>query len=438
MEPILKKLRPLRSKSVIFDKAYEVLAHFYADSLYRNSIYLMSSTFIMSILGFFFWMINARLYTPAEIGIATTLISTSALIVNIGLLGLNSSVIRYLPTWKDKNSFINLIFFCISGASLVVAVAFVILSAQFAPKLHPVFLDGVFMLFFIFFIGVSSLNTITDSLFISYRSAQFVLIIYTIMSISRILFAVVLPKTLHNAVFYAYAFSIIIAAVLSIIFLRKYLGYRFARNWKIKELGETWRYSFSNYVSSIVAGIPTLILPLFILNRIGSAQAAYHYIGMTIASAIFVIPQSITQSLFSEGSHNEKELKSLVKKTLLFSVSLLSVPVVLFILFGKYLLILFGKDYSANVYLYLCLLILSAYPLAVNYVCYSIVKIKKMNKELVGVNVINTIIFVILYFSLIRFGLMGVGVAWLTGNIIAAIIYVIAVFMAFRKSPTHA
>lgn len=433
LEPWLQKLRPFRSRSPVFDKLYGLLSHFYSDSLYRNSIYLMASTFIMSFLGFFFWMINARLYKPSDIGIATTLISTSLLIVNIGLLGLNNSIIRYLPTWKDKNSFTNLIFFCIYAASLIAVTIFIIFSGTLAPKLQPVFNMLPFAIFFILFVGVSSINTITDSLFIAYRSAQFILIIYTIMSICRITFAIVLPKTMPHAVFFAYAFSIIIAAALSIVFLYKYKGYRFSRKWDIKELAKTWTFSFSNYVSSIVAGVPTQILPLFILNKIGSAQAAYHYIGMTIASVIYVIPQSVTQSLFSEGSHNEKELQKLVRKTLIFSIGLLTIPVILFLLGGKYLLIAFGKDYSQNTYMYLCLLVLTGYPLAVNYVCYAIVKIKKMNKELIFVNALNTVVFIALYFYMVQYKLMGIGYAWLIGNIFAAAAYVFVVWMSRKK-----
>src|SRR5664279_5323018 len=46
----------------------KIYAHFASDSLYRNSIYLMASTGIMAFFGFFFWIINARLYKPEQVG----------------------------------------------------------------------------------------------------------------------------------------------------------------------------------------------------------------------------------------------------------------------------------------------------------------------------------------------------------------------------------
>lgn len=430
---IVKLIKRHKDENPLFNKLYTLANHFYSDSLYRNSVYLMLSSLIMAFLGFFFWTINARLYSAADIGIATALISTTSLIVNISLLGFNNAIIRYLPKWPNKNEYINIVFLYISLVSLIVGIIFIAFAGFFAPKLQPVFLDIGFAVFFAVFIVVSSINTITDSLFISYRSTHFILIIYTIMSLSRIIFALLMPKSLHNATFYEYAVSIVLAAILSILFLNRYRDYRPSLHWRVGSLGETWKFSFANYISSIVAGVPTMILPLFILNRIGAAQAAYHYIGMMIASIIFVIPQSITQSLFSEGSHNEKNILPLTFKSLRLTLLLVTIPIVIFIVFGKFLLVIFGKEYSLNVYAYLCLLVLSAYPLAINYVCFAVVKLKQLNRALIYINVFNTIIFIILYFYLIRLGLWGVGIAWLTGNIIAAAIYVIVVLRALKK-----
>ena len=54
----------------------KIINHFAQDSLYRNSIYLMLSTAIMAFFGFFFWIINTRLFSPTQIGLATALISS--------------------------------------------------------------------------------------------------------------------------------------------------------------------------------------------------------------------------------------------------------------------------------------------------------------------------------------------------------------------------
>jgi len=72
------------------------------DSLYRNSIYLILSMGVVSVFGFFFWMINARLYSAEQVGIGTTLISLMSLISSFSFLGLGNNLIKYLPTSDKK------------------------------------------------------------------------------------------------------------------------------------------------------------------------------------------------------------------------------------------------------------------------------------------------------------------------------------------------
>src|SRR6185437_4704409 len=74
----------LRFPELAIAKLYQ---HFTSDSLFRNSMYLMLSTAIQALFGFFFWIINARLFTATEVGLATTIISIGTLITSLSLLG---------------------------------------------------------------------------------------------------------------------------------------------------------------------------------------------------------------------------------------------------------------------------------------------------------------------------------------------------------------
>ena len=42
---------------------------------YSNAFYLMLNAVVMSLLGFFFWMVAARFYTEAEVGLSSAIIS---------------------------------------------------------------------------------------------------------------------------------------------------------------------------------------------------------------------------------------------------------------------------------------------------------------------------------------------------------------------------
>ena len=63
----------------------------------------MLSTGVMAVFGFFFWIINARLYSAEQVGIGTTIISTMTLIPSFSILGLGNGLIKYLPMSDRKN-----------------------------------------------------------------------------------------------------------------------------------------------------------------------------------------------------------------------------------------------------------------------------------------------------------------------------------------------
>src|SRR5215469_9698081 len=113
----------------------KVYRHFMTDSLYRNSIYLMLSTSIQAFFGFFFWIIAARLYSPDQVGIATTLISVMSLISGFSILGLNVGLVRFLPKSKEKNEKINSSFFITTVASVLISIIFITGIKTFSPKL---------------------------------------------------------------------------------------------------------------------------------------------------------------------------------------------------------------------------------------------------------------------------------------------------------------
>ena len=54
--------------------------------LYRNAFYLMLNMSIISLLGLFFWMIAARFYTEAEVGVSSAIISAISLLARRGAL----------------------------------------------------------------------------------------------------------------------------------------------------------------------------------------------------------------------------------------------------------------------------------------------------------------------------------------------------------------
>ena len=91
---------------IAIPKNIEELKQHLRDPLFKNSYYLMMTPVVGSLLGFIFWMVVARFYSTAEVGLAATIFSAMGLIAAFSGLGFNIGLIRYLPKEDDKQGMI--------------------------------------------------------------------------------------------------------------------------------------------------------------------------------------------------------------------------------------------------------------------------------------------------------------------------------------------
>ena len=389
--------------------------HLSNDSLYRNSIYLMLSTGVMAVFGFFFWMINARLYSAEQVGIGTTLISIMTLISSFSLLGLGNSLIKYLPTSDKKNEKINTAFMFAGLTSIFISIFFLAFLKKFSPRLLFVRENIIFSLLFILFIVFYSLNIISENVFIAYRSSKFVLIKNTISSIVKLILPIFLVALGAYGIFVSMGIAMAVAFLVSLVFL--FLRFNYLPKPIIDRIvvKRMTKFSLGNYIAGFIGGLPVMVLPIFITNSIGAKFSAYFYLDMMIASLLYIIPMATSQSLFAEGSYRERDLKIQLKKAIKI-ISLIIVPAILItFLFGKYILLAFGKEYSSEGVIFLQILAISGIFLSINYIGNSIFYIKHRIKLIILVNFIGAFIILSLSIMLIHQNLLGIGVGWVMG-----------------------
>jgi O-antigen/teichoic acid export membrane protein len=393
------------------------------DSLYRNAIYLMLSIGVMAVLGFLFWIINARLYSAEQVGIGTTLISVMTLISSFSILGLDNGIIRYLPASERKNAKINTSFTSVALMSILTSAIYLIFLKTFSPKLLFVRENIIFSLLFVVFIVFTSLNTISENVFIAYRSSKYVLIKNIIFSIIKLILPFALIVLGTYGIFMSVGIAVTIAFAISLIFLIRKYSYSF-RPTINKDIVKTMiKFSLGNYTSGFIGGLPAMVLPILITNIIGAKYSAYFYMDMMIASLLFVIPMATSQSLFAEGSYSESELKIHLKKAIKI-ITIIIIPAIIIVVFlGKYILLAFGKSYSNEGIQFLRLLSLSSIFVSFNYVFETILRIKHRIKELIYINFIKAISILGLSYLLLAKGLYGIGFAWIIGQGLASLIY---------------
>lgn len=400
------------------------------DSLYGNSIYLMLSTGIMASFGFFFWMVNTHLYSAQQIGIGTALISILTLISNFSLLGLGNSLIKFLPKSSKKNDNINTSFALVGLTAIIISLFYLIFLKTFSPDLLFVRDNIIFSFLFILFIAFASINTIIGNVFIAYRASKYVLIKSIIFSIAKLVLPFFLLSLGAYGIFTSMGIAIIIAFLFSLIIL--ILRFNYFPKLLIDKIiiKRITNFSLGNYIDGFIGGLPEMVLPIILINLLGANFSAYFYLDMMIANIIYIIPRATSQSLFAEGSQNEVELKLNFKKAIKITYLFMIPAIILTFLFGKYILLAFGENYSNEGFILLNLLAISGIFISINDIGGTILKVKQRIRLLILISFIKTCIILILsIFFIMRniFGLVGIGISWIIGLLITSIIYILII-----------
>jgi len=383
----------------------------------------------MSLLGFLFWIVVARLYTEAEVGFSTAIISIINLLALLSLLGLNFTLIRCLPQSEKPQQLINTCFTLSGIISLVVAGIFLAGLDFWSPALSFVKENMIFSSAFVIFTLLWSVSTVVDAAFVATRKAEFVLSKNTTFSLIKIPLPILFILFFHTFDVVA-SWGVALGAALAVslfLFLPKaQSSYRLIPALKLSLIRGMWQYSGGNYLANLLSAAPGLILPLIVVNLIGAEQNAYFYIAWMVAGLLFAIPSGGATSLFVEGSHFENEFRQNVAKSVKFTFLLLVPATIVVILAGKWLLLAFGQSYSANALHLLQILAFSSLPLGINRIYTSILRVTDRVKELIaiwGLIAIGTLLAS--YLIMPDTGIIGIGYAWL-GAQVAVAIYILS------------
>jgi O-antigen/teichoic acid export membrane protein len=146
-----------------------------------------------------------------------------------------------------------------------------------------------------------------------------------------------------------------------------------------------------------------------------------------IINLLNTIQYSVNNSLFAEGSTDEKDFKKHIIKAIKLILILLIPAILIINLFGGYVLQAFGKEFSTEGFMLLKLLSFSVIFTSINGALSSILNVKgKVNYILLMCIIGPSILMSFVYFTLPH-GLISLGIGWLVGEAIIALIYLIIV-----------
>lgn len=413
------------------------------DLLLQNSAMIMATTVLTSGFGAVYWIIAAHAYTTSTVGLAAALVSAMTLASVLSTFGIQAALVHRLPVraagreWSATLSagLLAAAALALAGGTLV-AIALPRASARFdllgEDEVGPLFVAGVVL---------TTLATVLDFTFVAERAAVQGTKRNGIASLAKVAL-LALPVAVGFAgsrtLLGSWVAALAVGVIVGLLLVRRLDGqFRPTLTGIGGELRVIAPSLPAQHVINIAAGLPTFTLPLLVAAELSPAANAHFYATWMVGSAFFIISPAVSWSLFAEGRRGERMLAATLRRAGFYTAAMLLPLMALFLLFGHWLLELFGHDYAAAGGTLLVILVLSAIPDAVTNLFVATMRVRGTLAPAAAVNVGMAALTLLLAWQLLPpLGIAGAGWAWLaaqTAGTFAIGIYALATRKRWRR-----
>jgi O-antigen/teichoic acid export membrane protein len=413
------------------------------DSLVRNSLYMMSATVATAVLGYIFWIAAARVFSTAQVGIASAVISLCSTVALLAYLGPAAMLVERLHTYDQPrawNSFI--VRTCAATAAVTAVLAAVTIPLIAHTKGYGSYFGAAGAA--VLAVTGASVWTVVQmycSAFIAARRADGMFAVQGLISLFKVLLVVPLCAAGLGApgIVIAWVASSVIGAAAGAFWLLPRIepgsapavpagaagtqrGRRARHERPPRKRADYVSHLVGQHLTSVGGQMTPLLLPVLVVARLGAGSNAYFYITWMIGSVFFMVSPSISQALFAESVRNDISLRPTVVKAFRIAAFLLIPAMLAMVAGGKLILAIFGQAYVSAGYGLLVLLAISAMPDAVSNVAVAICRATNRLSYSASINLgILAFTVVSAWLLMPRFGLLGVGIGWLAAQVLSAL-----------------
>jgi len=415
-----------------------------ADSLLRNSAYIMTTSLVNALLGYVYWVTVARTYSARDIGVATALISAMILASVISDLGLGSALVALLArrgAGRDWSLTVS--------SALATGVASGVLAGAVLIVLLPLLSDALsvvdrsvgYAALLLAGVALWTLATLVDAVFVAERAAGKTLArncAFAVLKIALVLISVLFFSTGPGGIFASWVVASGVTALAALVVLVPRLGrsFRPVSRGLWREARSMGRAMGGHHLINMGGLLPMYVLPLLVVGRLSAPENAFFYITWMLASPFFMVSPAVASALFAEGSHDAAQLWRKARAGALAIGLLLGGPMLVFLAGGGWMLGLFGPEYPSHGVVLLTLLVASAVPDAVTNIAVSMLRVNRRLGSAAALN-IGMAIFVLVFSWLLlpRLGIAAVGWAWLIAQSLGSAAVLMPALAARRRRP---
>lgn len=407
-----------------------------SDSLVRNSGYFMATTVVTSAVGYGYWLMAARLFSAADVGLAAALISAMLLASALSDLGVRTGLVQLLPRRSSSRSWsLTLTTALVTGAAAgaaaaVLVVAFLpVVSERFTLLRNPwasaLLIAGV--------VGTTT-SGVLDYAAVATRSSRAMFLRNLVAAVAKLIFLALPFVTTLGArgVLLSWVAPTVLSTALGFGLVRRvYPGYRPTFKGYSAEVKAIFRTITAHHAINLGNLAPLFFLPIMVALRVSSAQTAYFYTTWRVGTLFAMVSPAVSSSMFAEGANSTRAATALARSSLKLIGVLLVPAVVIFLLCGRPILSFLGPEYAHYGWPLLLVLLASAAPDAITNVYTSLLRVEGRLRLAAAMNLSMAAVCLGVAWALLpHVGIVGAGYAWLAAQLLGVVVIVVDKWMA--------
>ena len=389
-----------------------------ADSLVRNSVYLMAATAVTSLLGYVFWVAAARLYAAASIGAAGSAVSAMAFASLLGAVGGSSAIIAELPgkrNPRDWSSTVTTALVFTAATSLLAAVATVLVLSRVGAN-AALYRHAPWIVAFVVGAVATTASQLLENIWVAERQAGWFLVASTVFAAAKLAVIVVPVFVVFGATGILSVWSAVLTVTVAgcLLLLARLHAYRPRISAFRRQLWSMRETLTGNYVITVGDQMPLYLIPVLVALVVSPVAAGWFYAAYKVGGFYAVFASAVGSTTFAEGSHRPDRALPVAMAGMKIVLPFIALGMVVTIAGGHLILLAFGGAYAAHAYTLLVLLSMAAFPDAIVNIYRSVLRVHRRYATascicwgIAAARLILTWLFVL------RFGITGAGWAWL-------------------------
>lgn len=394
----------------------------------RDGLALVLSNGLTSAVGLAYWVLAARLFPPAAVGVNNVAISTMMLLGGVAQLNMTYALLRFVPVAGRATRRLVVGGYLVgAAAAALVGAVFALGAGLWAEELLDATGEGRLLLFFVVATPLWSIFVIQDFVLTGIRRATIVPaenLVFSVLKIALLVLAAVVAVPGGIALSWVVSVALIVIGINGWLLVRGLPrhGRETADRAVPITIGGIARFVRADYAGAVFWQTALFGLPVLVLNRLTAEDAAVYGIVWTIASALYTVSSSMGQSMVAHSSAADPSAVEAARRAMVRRALTLVTPVAVVLAIASYrVLSIFGGQYAREGSLTLVLLALSAVPNVVTASTVNAARVRQRMGVLFGVPATIAITVLVLSWLLMpHLGIVGVGVAWLFAQTVVA------------------